>query len=90
MKGDDHMSDYISRQAIINAIANTIVNGESLGYVLAEEIVSEIPPVENKGEWKCISPTRIYECSCCGQHVMTSDIKFYKFCHGCGADMGGE
>ena len=40
------MSDLISRQAVINAIADTILNGESLGYVLAEEIVSEIPSVD--------------------------------------------
>ena len=46
---------------------------------------------ENKGEWKRISPAGIYECSCCGQNVMTSDIECYKFCHGCGARMkGGE
>ena len=41
----------------------------------------------NKGEWKKISPAGIYECSCCGQNVMTSDIECYKFCHGCGASM---
>ena len=40
------MSDLISRQAVINAIADTILNGESLGYVLAEEIVSEIPSTD--------------------------------------------
>lgn len=40
------MSDLISRQAVINAIADTILNGESLGYVLAEEIVSEIPSAD--------------------------------------------
>lgn len=44
---------------------------------------------ENKGEWKRISPARIYECSCCGQNVMTSDIECYKFCHGCGVKMEG-
>lgn len=46
---------------------------------------------ENTGEWKHISPAGIYECSCCGQNVMTNDIECYKFCHGCGAKMkGGE
>ena len=40
------MSDLISREAVINAIADTILNGESLGYVLAEEIVSEIPSAD--------------------------------------------
>ena len=45
---------------------------------------------DKKGEWNKISPAGIYECSCCGQNVMTSDIECYKFCHGCGAEMRGE
>lgn len=49
------MSDLIDREAVIDAIADTSVNGESLGYGLAEEIVSEIPPVENKAEWIPVS-----------------------------------
>lgn len=49
------MSDLVDRQAVINAIANTIVNGESLGYGLAEEIMSEIPSVDNNGEWIPVS-----------------------------------
>lgn len=39
------------------------------------------------GHWIRISPAEIYECSECGQNVMTSDICVYKFCHGCGAKM---
>ena len=48
--------------------------------------------VERKpGKWVKISPAGIYECSQCGQNVMTSDIEAYKFCHGCGAQMiGGD
>ena len=42
-----------------------------------------------KGEWLKISPAGIYECSACGQTVMTGDIAAYKYCHGCGARMGG-
>ena len=42
------------------------------------------------GEWVQISPAKIYECSECGQNVMTDDIEAYKFCHGCGARMGGQ
>lgn len=41
------------------------------------------------GHWKQISPAKIYECSECGQNVMTNDICCYKFCHGCGAAMEG-
>ena len=38
-------------------------------------------------EWKKISPAGIYECSECGQNVMTMDIVAYRHCHGCGALM---
>ncbi len=41
------------------------------------------------GRWKRISPAGIYECSECGQNVMTGDIECYQFCHGCGAKMEG-
>jgi len=47
-------------------------------------------PEQKKGKWIQISPARIYECSECGQNVMTDDIDAYKWCHGCGADMRGE
>lgn len=35
-------------------------------------------------EWRKISPAGIYECTKCGQNVMTGDIDCYKYCHGCG------
>ena len=54
----------------------------------AIEAIPSAEPVH--GEWVQISPARIYECSKCGQNVMTDDIESYKFCHGCGAKMGGE
>lgn len=41
------------------------------------------------GEWKQISPAKIYECSVCGQLLMSDDIDIYHFCHGCGAKMDG-
>jgi len=92
------MSDLISRQAVINAIANTIVNGESLGYGLAEEIVSEITSVENKGEWildyrDC--GVEFYRCSKCnlGRAVIDGDyyksLDEFKKCPICGVDMKG-
>lgn len=42
---------------------------------------------QRTGEWKMISPVGLYECSKCGQPVLTKDIDCYKFCHGCGAKM---
>ncbi len=44
-------------------------------------------PERIKGRWIKISPAGIYECSVCGQNVMTDDIDVYYYCHGCGADM---
>lgn len=52
--------------------------------------IKTINPQEPKtGRWVKISPADIYECSTCGQNVMTQDIKAYKFCNGCGAKMEG-
>lgn len=42
---------------------------------------------ESRPHWKKISPADIYECSECGQNVMTQDIDAYNFCHGCGCPM---
>ena len=53
--------------------------------------VKNAPTIEKrkKGKWIKISPAGIYECSVCGQNVMTQDIDAYLYCHGCGADMRG-
>ena len=42
---------------------------------------------ERTAKWSRISPAKIYECSECGQNVMTDDIGAYQYCHGCGARM---
>ena len=55
----------------------------------ALEMAIEALENQKEGRWKKISPAGIYECTCCGQDVMTSDIECYKFCHGCGARMEG-
>ena len=44
-------------------------------------------PERKKGKWTKISPASIYECSVCGQTVMTDDIEAYSYCHGCGVKM---
>ena len=56
----------------------------------AHDKIVNLPRVKQEpktGHWIRISPAEIYECSECGQNVMTSDICAYKFCHGCGAKM---
>ena len=40
-----------------------------------------------RAHWKQISPAKIYECSKCGQLVMTEYIDAYRYCHGCGRKM---
>ena len=42
------------------------------------------------GKWLRISPAKIYECSECGQNVMTDDIECYAYCQHCGARMDEE
>ena len=82
------MSDLISKQADINAIADTILNGESLGYVLAEEIVSEIPSADIM---ECVKAIQEYckynECETCIfatrkslDHVQTDKGGYYYHC----------
>ena len=60
-------------------------------HEIAENILTKLssvtPQEPRKGHWIRISPAEIYECSECGQNVMTSDICVYKFCHGCGVKM---
>ena len=53
----------------------------------AADAIEELSKERKAGKWTQISPAGIYECSQCGQNVMTSDIEAYKFCHGCGAKM---
>lgn len=55
-------------------------------------LLEKIPPCacrekNQRGAWRRISAARIYECSLCGQNVLTDDIDVYKYCHGCGARM---
>lgn len=49
----------------------------------------EIEQEPKTGHWKRIGYD-LYECSICGQDVMTSDICAYRHCHCCGAKMEGE
>lgn len=85
--------DAISRQAVLDTIGNVPDHDDGMVWEAlshAQRDVALLPPVrpqERTGHWIRISPAGIYECSECGQNVMTSDICAYKFCHGCGAKM---
>ena len=76
------LSDYYHHSTYVQSIALR----EALDRVPAADVVER-----KTGKWVKISPAGIYECSQCGQNIMTSDIEVYKFCHGCGAKMiGGD
>lgn len=75
------------------------INGDTAKDAICETVVEAMEMVKNMetvkpkrktGQWMQISPAGIYECSECAQMVMTKDIGCYKYCHGCGAYMGGE
>jgi len=72
------MSDLINRWDALDA----------LQCEWCVEKINNLPSADKPtGEWKQISLAKIYECSECGQNVMTNDIEAYKFCHNCGARM---
>lgn len=88
-------TDCISRQAVnklVDELARAISDekchiqrGRNYGRIMHD--ILELPPVEPErktGKWIQISPAKIYECSECGQTVMTNDIYCYNFCHNCG------
>ena len=90
--------DCISRQATIESINKFASDDWDMNKNLTREtailecldIIYDLPsvkPERPKGKWKKISPANIYECSECGQNVMTNDIDAYSFCHGCGRRM---
>lgn len=95
--GNMECGDCVNRKA-----AKEIIFSEFEGWPTEEEIaqmkrlikqINDLPPVifvRPRGKWIQLSPAKIYECSCCGQNVMTSDIGCYQYCHGCGARMEVE
>jgi hypothetical protein len=87
------MSDLISRQGTLKRLCEKCWEGdESTGCsnwkCIEYRIIEDMPSADRPtGEWVKISPARIYECSVCGQTVMTNDIDCYSYCHNCGAKM---
>ena len=78
---EEYTEDDVSMNEAIRIAINSLEIDEryELEYENAEEI--------HKGRWIKISSADIYECSECGQNVMTADICAYRYCHGCGAKM---
>ena len=78
------------RQAVLEKTVYTETEEGWCGYTVDVDYIKSLPSVKQEpktGHWIRINPAGIYECSECGQNVMTSNICVYKFCHGCGARM---
>ena len=95
------MSDLISRQAVLDGIAEWIVSGYADSEADCSHIsslVTHLPSVENKGEWiaqdihNCCTE---FKCSKCGYlhnfiHLYGEPTADYPYCPNCGTDMRGE
>ena len=82
----------VSREAVEDAIAETIVNGESLGYAVAWDILSDLPPVTPQpkiGKWIYRKKENSYRCSLCTFPCHKDNLGAIptKYCAGCGAKM---
>ena len=84
-------SDYINREMAADSIVIECdgVTLEQARQALKDCPSADVEPVRH-GRWIKISPAGIYECSECGQIVITKDIDAYKRCHNCGARMDEE
>ena len=90
------MQRLIDADAVISGVKNRCI-GQNDVVKVEHSIISmlymmptiEAEPVRH-GKWLRISPAKIYECSECGQNVMTDDIECYAYCQHCGARMDEE
>ena len=98
----ENKGDLISRQAVLNGIAEWIADGYADSVADCSHIsslVSHLPSVENKGEWIKYGVPRCgeqhYKCTSCGYYINFGQwgelyTKEFKFCPNCGADMRGK
>lgn len=98
------MSDYISRQAAIEAIdCNITITGRQNAELVAATIgtfadrikalpAADVVPVVH-GKWMKEDRGHVEYCAVCDQcgfDWMWSDMGYFKFCPNCGAKMDGE
>lgn len=93
LRAQEPCDDAVSREAIesiLYELYEVCTNMDELVHCMDDNL-KKLPSVtpQRTGKWKMISPAGVYECSKCGQNVLTKDIDCYKFCHGCGAKMNG-
>lgn len=76
---------------ILKPYKDWVFGDHKYGEVGVKDIIEALKGQVDRptGKWVKIFPARIYECSLCGQIVMTDDIDCYSYCHNCGARMKG-
>lgn len=84
------MSDYIDRQAAIEALRRAEALTRAFGYHNVIETIRELPSVQPqrmRGRWIPQGWNDTYcKCSCCDAVYVTAEIP-YNYCPNCGADM---
>ena len=96
------MSDYISRQAAIDALQkeinkvkppfDNVIGSIRCGVRLARNIIEDLPsaqPERKMGKWIYNSPVTM-KCDQCGFVIKDWDWHRFKFCPNCDCDMRGE
>lgn len=97
-RGENTMANTIKREDAVQLLVDVIEQAEENNDIIivdrpmgwesirdyAEEVVSDIPSAENKGEWKFIS-IDLSECSECGCYGKDE----FRYCPNCGARMKG-
>ena len=82
----EEAAKYIKNRCIGSASERDGTEWSDAMWAAIEALSADRPT----GNWVKISPAHIYECSVCGQMVMTDDIDCYSYCHNCGARMDDE
>ena len=81
------MSDYISREAAINAVYEAYADGESAYDALEKLPAADVREVK-RGKWEehsaTVTDSPYYTCSVCGSMRL---VKAWNFCPVCGAQM---
>ena len=86
------MSEYIERDAAINAVFEAFADGRSAYDALNNLPAADVRPVVRGFNVDKAYPS-LFECSVCGWSdgdTTTGDTRTYNFCPNCGAKMGGD
>lgn len=79
------MSDYIEREAAINAVFSAMADGRAVFPALNNLPAADVRPVK-RGKWIISPGGRTVNCSACGRAPIALLLSF-KYCPICGAEM---